>query len=257
MKNGKRFKKQRKEIPVIYRIELKKQWMIILSACGIGTFAAWLCYCSFKAWPAAILVAVLYALLRVQETVRENRMSMRLHFRDFLNSVHVAVRSGYSLENAVRSGFRDISALYGQADYLVQELETLIRQMEYQVSVEQLFRNLGRRTEIEEIVSFAEMIMVTKRTGGNLGKALGDAWKILSRRMDTEYEIETLIAAKRYEQTIMSLMPAGIILYLRFTFPGFVEQLYGNFTGVMVMTGALIMYIAAFALGRRMVRIEV
>ncbi len=241
----------------LYRIPPGRWAGIVLAGMGIGLFAVWLCYHSVKALPVAFPLAALYCLDRYGECVEENRLRMREHFRDFLTSVHTAVRSGYSLENAVRSGYRDLTALYGSGDLLVMELEKLVRQLDYRVPIEKLLRDLAVRTEIEEMQSFGELVMITKRTGGNMGRVLQDTWRLLNRRMDTESEIATLIAAKKYEQSLMSLMPAGMILYLRFTFPGFVETLYGNLTGVCLMTVVLLLYLAAVALGRRMVRIEV
>ncbi len=250
-KTGKRTK------PVIYELRAAEWVKLCLEGSGIGLAAVWLCYRSVYAIPAAVPVAVFYIVLRYRETVEKNRQKMRLHFRDFLTSVHMAVRSGYALENAVRSACRDTEALYGKEDHLVRELEKLIRKLEYQIPIEQLFLDLGKSSGIREIQSFSEMISITKRTGGNLGKVLGDTWRSLSRRMDTEMEIETILSAKKYEQSVMSLMPAGMILYLRFAFPGFVEHLYGNRIGVVIMTAALLLYLGAFALGRWMVRIEV
>lgn len=255
MKNGTKHRKKAKAL--IYQLPKKRAATLVLTSVGISGFIIWLCYSSWKALPMMVPIGGLYGWLGYQGQVVENRQTMRLHFRDFLTAVHMAVRSGYSLENAVRSGHRDVLALYGPEDPLVRELHSLIQKMEYQVSVEKLFRDLAGRTGIEEIASFAELVMITKRTGGNMGKALGDTWRILNRRMDTENEIATLVAARKYEQSIMSLVPAGIILYLRFSFPGFMDSLYGNMAGAAVMTAALILYMAAFVLGRKMVRIEV
>lgn len=248
---------ERKLLPVIYYLPMRDWCSIICMGLGIGLFAVWLCYRSLLAVPLAIPVALVYGVLRYLDAVEENRQHLRLHFGEYLTAVHMAVRSGYSLENAVRSGYRDMTALYGSSDLLVRELERLIRQLEYRVPVEKLFMELGDRSGIQEMQSFGELISITKRTGGNLGKVLGDTWRILNRRMETEMEIATLITAKKYEQSVMSLMPAAMILYLRFSFPGFVEHLYGNQMGVMIMTTALIFYLAAYALGRKIVRIEV
>ena len=58
-------------------------------------------------------------------------------------------------------------------------------------------------------------------------------------------------------QMIMSLMPAGIILYLQLTSPGFLEVLYGNPFGVCAMTVCLGIYGLSYWLGKRIVDIEV
>ena len=70
-------------------------------------------------------------------------------------------------------------------------------------------------------------------------------------------EIEATLAAKKSEQMIMSLMPVGIILYLQMTSPGFLSVLYGNPFGIAAMSICLVIYAAAYWLGRRIVDIEV
>ena len=59
---------------------------------------------------------------------------------------------------------------------------------------------------------------------------------MLGDKIDVKKEIEATLAAKKAEQMIMSLMPAGIILYLQLTSPGFLEVLYGNAFGVCAMS---------------------
>ena len=59
------------------------------------------------------------------------------------------------------------------------------------------------------------------------------------------------------KQMIMSLMPAGIILYLQLASPGFLDILYGNPFGICAMTVCLTVYGAAYWMGKRIVEIEV
>ena len=65
-----------------------------------------------------------------------------------------------------------------------------------------------------------------------------------------------LLAAKKAEQMVMSLMPAGIIIYLKLTSPGFLSVLYGNPFGIAAMTVCLGIYGFSYWLGphRRMSR---
>jgi len=55
----------------------------------------------------------------------------------------------------------------------------------------------------------------------------------------------------------MSLMPAGIIMYLQLTSPGFLSVLYGNPFGIAAMSICLAIYATAYWLGRKIVDIEV
>ena len=81
--------------------------------------------------------------------------------------------------------------------------------------------------------------------------------EIIEEKIDVKKEIDSLLSAKKMEHTFMSLMPAGIILYMRLTSPGFLDVLYHNIAGVCIMTICLILYLTAFFFGRRMVQIEI
>lgn len=80
---------------------------------------------------------------------------------------------------------------------------------------------------------------------------------MLGDKIEVKKEIEATLAAKKSEQMIMSLMPAGIILYLQLTSPGFLQVLYGNAFGVCAMTACLGIYILSYWLGKKIVDIEV
>ena len=81
--------------------------------------------------------------------------------------------------------------------------------------------------------------------------------KIISEKIDTEKEIHTMLASKKLEFEIMCAVPFVIILYMKMTFGDFLEVLYGNTAGMIVMSICFAVYIAAYRLGRYITRIEV
>ena len=76
-------------------------------------------------------------------------------------------------------------------------------------------------------------------------------------KIDVKREIDTMLAAKKYEFQVMSVIPFGIVLYMTVSFPEFMGNLYGNIAGRGVMTGCLIIYLDAYGLGRKIIEIEV
>lgn len=90
-----------------------------------------------------------------------------------------------------------------------------------------------------------------------MDKIIQTSARMLGDKIDVKKEIEATLAAKKAEQMIMSMMPAGIILYLQLTSPGFLEVLYGNLFGVCAMTACLGIYLLSWWMGRRIVDIEV
>ena len=71
------------------------------------------------------------------------------------------------------------------------------------------------------------------------------------------HEIETLITAKKYEAKIMNMVPLGIIVYMQVFMPEFLEPLYHNLIGILVMTAALAGYGGAYMLSKKIVNIKI
>ena len=70
-------------------------------------------------------------------------------------------------------------------------------------------------------------------------------------------EIDTIISGRKMEQKVMVCIPLGIIMYLRITSNGFVNMLYGNAAGIIVMTLCLMVYVAAVYMAVKIVDIKV
>ena len=232
-----------------------REWLRHLTVgCGLGGFTVWLCYHTWAAAPVGVPVAVWYVAAKKKQLAEERKKRLNDHFRDVLSSLHTAMAAGYSVENGIAEAARDVRKLYGPEDEMARELERMSMQLRLQIPAEQLFEELGRRSGTEDIKNFAEVLAIAKHTGGRLDKIVEDTGRIIRERIETQQEIDAVQAARRYEQQIMSLVPVGIILYLRFSFKGFMEQLYGNLTGAVIMSIGLSMYLFAFWLGKRMVQ---
>lgn len=246
-------KQQEKTDYGTWRFSGKEYVRRLAEGAGIGLLIVWLCYRSFLALPLVLPVMWIYVRMKRRSLSAARRRQMNLHFRDFLTSLHTGMAAGYSLENAVRSAARDLEQLYGRADPLGVELREIVRQISFRKPAEQLFRDLGDRSRVEDIESFGEVLMIAKRTGGDMGEILQAALRNLCEKIDTREEIETVLASRRYEQQVMSVMPAGILLYLQVSFGGLMDPLYGNPAGAGIMTACLLLWTASFFWGRHMV----
>ena len=224
---------------------------------GAAGMAAWLFYRSvwgMLLFPAAYLVCV-KKYCTLQKEKRKEQLLME--FKDAMQSASAALLAGYSVENAVMACSRDLERLYPQETDIVREFHYMETQLKVSVPVEELFMSFGDRSGIEDIENFAAVFYTAKRTGGDMNRIIQTSSRMLGDKIDVRREIETTLAAKKAEQMIMSLMPAGIILYLKMTSPGFLEVLYGNPFGILAMSLCLAIYGFSYWLGRRIVDIEV
>lgn len=240
-----------------YSLNLKELVFLILQAAALSLALNYLFFRSFFGLLLIFPVGWVYIRQQKKRKLKNLRRCLHYHFKDMVASLHTALRTGYSLENAIKEAYLDLLHTYGKSDIMVQELYLMCNQLQVKVSPEDLFADLGRRSRIEDIEDFAQVIQIAKRTGGNLDQVLQDLWRTLSEKIDTQQDINAQIAAKKYEQTVMSIMPAGIILYLQLSFPSLLQDMYITSTGKIVMGFCLILYGAAYLIGIKIVDIEI
>ena len=123
--------------------------------------------------------------------------------------------------------------------------------------IEQLVDGLAEKTDVSDIRDFARIFRVAKRSGGDMGRIMERSIAIITRRMEVKEEIRILVAAKKYEQQIMDLVPMGIIFYIRLTNPGYFDGLYHNMAGVLIMSAALAVYLFAYLLSEKILEVSV
>lgn len=246
--------KQNYEMYRFSKIEILKYLLESIALCAMVDY---LFYQSIWVIPFLFPVPVLFLNMKKKQLIQNRKRKLNYQFKDALNSLSVAVQAGYSVENAVSACARDLERLYRKEDDIMEEFHYIESQQRVSVPVEELFLDLGERCQIEDIENFASVFYTAKRTGGDMEHVLQKVAQMLGDKIDVKKEIEATIAAKKSEQFIMSFMPAGIILYLQLTSPGFLGVLYGNLFGVCAMTVCLGIYVTAYWLGRKIVNIEV
>ena len=123
--------------------------------------------------------------------------------------------------------------------------------------LEDVLFDFAGRCQIEEVMDFAQVFRIAKRKGGDLGKIIQNTAGVISEKIEIQREIQTMLTARQFEQTIMNAIPMLIIFYIKMTSPGFFDPLYHNPIGTGLMTACLIVYAFAYILGKKMTQIEV
>ena len=185
------------------------------------------------------------------------KQEMNRQFLEGIQMTAASLAAGYSIENAVKEAWKELSRIYPKDSFIIREFQILVHQTEMNRSMEQLFLDLGNRSGVEDIQSFGEVFLTARRTGGDLLSVIRNTCSCIRQKQETLMEIETCLAGKVMEQNIMSAVPLLILGYIRLTSPEFRDGMYGNVTGAAVMTICLIVYGAAYLWGRSIVNIEV
>ena len=199
---------------------------------------------------------VLYRQLE-EEVIFKKKGEFLLQFKEVTELMSSALNVGYSVENAVREAQKELQIFQVEQTLMKAELVQMVRQVRLQIPVEQVWMDFAKKTELEDIVNFAAVFSVAKRSGGNMVEIIQNTIRQIGDKIDVRREIDTILAAKRYEFRVMCVIPYAMIAYMQVSFPEFMSCLYGNVLGIGVMTVCLSVYVAAYLLGAKIIKIEV
>ena len=231
--------------------------MALLQAVGLTVVLAYLFYDGI--WAVFVLTPLTMAYLYQwrEERCREKEMQFRVQFKDAMQMLASSLRTGYSVENAIREAEKELRPIYPQSCRIREEFERMVHRLDMNMTVEQVMRDFARRGNQEDAEHFAEVFSIAKRTGGDSISILKSSVRTIGDKIEVERQIQTMLAAKNLEFKIMCVIPLGMVLYMRAAFPEFLSVLYGTLPGVFLMSACLAVYIAAYCLGKKMIRIEV
>lgn len=207
---------------------------------------------------AALSIPAFFPARKLYRRSKEEKRVHRLK-KQFLLGVSLLgdyLKTGYSVENALGCSGSDLAVYEGEESEIVHEWETMTREIRMNRTAEEAFYGFGIRSGIREIRDFSEIFGVVKRTGGNLSLVVRETSDLLSEQFLVEEEIRTSTAAKRMEQKIMDVMPAGILLYMKFTSPELLSPLYTSIAGRILMSVCLVLYIVAVLWAEKIANIK-
>lgn len=252
-----RWKQQKMKKEELYQVELTFKLMACMEGIALALFLSYLFYESIY---AAIILAPCGVLLyqrKVKQKQEQMKWQLNLQFQDALAGMTAALSAGYSVENSINEALDGLRCIYKETDLIVEQFQWMTQRLRLNDTIEQTFFEFADRSKIDDIQNFAWILYTAKRTGGDLLQITRSTSHMIRERIEVNREVQTVIAAKRLESNIMSLVPAGIIIYLKLCCKGFLEPLYHNTAGMIVMSIVVILYAVAYLCAERLVRIEV
>lgn len=243
-----------REINVLGKVEL-------LKLIGCALLISWsVGYLFYDVIWGCILAPIAFHFLKKYDVTRRQESERRQLEQEFVETLKILESSlvaGSSLEIAFIDAQRDIYEVYGNKSVIYVHLKGLNQSVAMNKPIEEAFGEFAHLCGVEEIETFSEILNYCKRNGGSLVEIIHATSTRIQQIWETQAEIEVLITSKKYELTIMSILPLLIMLYLKISFRDYLSILYGNVIGVAIMSGCLAVYGVALYLGRRLLQIRI
>ncbi len=137
-------------------------------------------YDSFIPAPLLLPVWLIYMKDWMDDLSGKKKQELRQQFRDSIQAMAAALKAGYSVENAIREAGRDLSPVYSEETRIRKEFKRMERQMDMNMTAEDVLREFAERTGQEDIENFVNVFAAAKRSGGDSIAIIRDAVKIIS-----------------------------------------------------------------------------
>jgi tight adherence protein B len=234
--------------------------LFLSAAAGMAFSAAvaFVFYSDLRIVLAAAPIGLLAIPLRTRQREKKRRERFILQFKDMLYYLSVSLSAGKSLETSLSDASAALVSQYGREQTeLLAELDSMNSRLRLREPVERLLAELAEKTGMEDVRSFSDVVAVCRRSGGNLVEVMQHSVRILREKMEISREMETAWASKRLEQRILCVSPVFLVLLIRLGSGDFMEPMYGTPAGRVIMTVALGLVAAGFAIGERIMKVRI
>lgn len=191
---------------------------------------------------------------RKEQILQKKKNILERQFKDMLIAVSDGLKTGYSVENAIKGSYKDMKLLYGKDSVICKEIKIMISQMKLNVGTEKVVNEFAQRMQLKNAKLFSEVFCVSKRTGGSMPQVIKSVTDNIVLKEETREEIYTSITEKRMEQKVMTVIPIFMIVYILIASPDFLNIMYETLAGKLIMTGCILAYVTAYLWGEKIIR---
>lgn len=240
----------------IYTFSWKERLVCWIEGMVLNGTVSILFFDSFLAMIPGVVLVFFYHQEKKRRLMRRRIHHLRKEFQCFLNEMIAALQTGRSIENAFLEAIKDTEKYLEQETIFVMEMKKIGGSMSVGEPLEKLLLDFSTRSHLEEMEYFAEVFLIGKHSGGNLIGIMKNTIRMLQERMDAEEELYTILTEKQVEFYLMSIIPLVILLYLRIGANQLIQSLYGNITGICMMSLCLLIYGGCYLYGKRILEID-
>ena len=157
--------------------------------------------------------------------------------------------------DSFNSVYTDLQVQYDEDAYILKELEIILAGYASNIDVEDTLMDLGERSGIEDIASFANVFKICYRKGGNIKDTIRSTHEILSDKMEMSEDIETVVTSSKMEQNLMLVMPIALIGMIKMISEDFAKN-FVTPAGLIATTVGVVMFVAAYYIGKMVLDIK-
>ncbi|MTI47476.1 MAG: pilus assembly protein TadB [Firmicutes bacterium] len=203
-------------------------------------------------------IGLLYPRIKKRDLINKQKMELNLQFKEGLYALSSSLSAGRSIEEAFRESIKDLSILYPNQDtYIIVEFQYIVRKLDMNETIENALLDFANRSHLDDITSFVDVFIIAKRTGGNMVAIIHNTSNVIGDKLRIKQEIQTLVAQKKLEQKVLSIIPILMIIFISWSAPDYMEIVFKTNLGRLLMTVAVLLLSISYLISKKIIDIEV
>lgn len=201
--------------------------------------------------PVGIIVGYLIPRTIIKRKRRKRANDFNEDLPEMIASVVGALKAGFSFPQALKSVAEEANSP------MKEELETVLREMQYGTTMEEALNNLFDRMPSEDLYLMIQAIIIQLQVGGNLATVLEKIVQTIRDRIKIQGQISTLTAQGRLSGMVIGLLPVGIGFFIYLLQPEYMSRLFTHPLGIALIIAAVISSSIGYFLIQKITTIEV
>jgi tight adherence protein B len=259
-------------VPTLNRLLMRVQWSgklqdylnqsglriraakLLLTAAILGVLAYMIMGFIYPIFPLPIMTGIVVCLLPLAYVAWKRHTRLKAfeeRFPEALDLLGRAVRAGHAFTTGLEMVGKE------SPEPVAGEFRTTFEEQNFGLPLRDALVNLAERIPVVDVQFFVTALLVQKETGGNLAEILDELARVIRDRFRIYREVNVKTAQGRLTAGILILLPLAMLIALKFLNPGYINILFTDPVGPMVlMVAGGLQIIGAFLLWR-IVQIQV
>ncbi|MBP1961766.1 type II secretion system F family protein [Paenibacillus aceris] len=240
-----------------YHLTAQQKATAILMLALPAFIVGYIFYKSFILAAVISAVGLVFPRIRKQQLIQIRKNKLYVQFKQALSCLSSSMTVGKSIETAFQETLEDLKLLYPDpACLIVIEFSIICRKVENGEPIEAALKNFADRSHLEDVISFTDVFLTCKRTGGNLVEVMKRTSAVIGEKLEITQDINVMIAQKRFESRVLLFAPIVIVAVLAFSSPEYMQPMYTG-SGVLIMSGCLSILGGCYMLTQKIMNIKV
>lgn len=169
---------------------------------------------------------------------------------DAIDLIARAVRAGHPLSEGIRMAAEEAS------EPLASEFRITFEEQRFGLPFEEALLGLGDRVEVVDVRILITAILVQREVGGNLSEILETIAETMRARFSLKRQVRVYTAQGRMSGYTLAALPIFVGLVITLINPGYMQTLYDELLGRVMLGGAAFMQLIGFLWIRRIVDVR-